>query len=224
MSRPAPTRRDSGYALLIVVFIAALMTIAAAIAAPSILTQGQREKEEEMIWRGGQYVRAVRAFYRKNGRFPQRVEDLTEKKVGNLRYLRQAYKDPMNREDGSWRFIYVGPAGQLIGSVNPRVGMPFGPFAGQVPVAQPGKTPGPSGFAQPAAGTSSGATGPVIGGNIIGVGSKVEKESLKIYDGKQTYKEWEFIWDPTKDAVGGFPGTPGVAPRPGQPPTPPPRP
>ncbi|HEV2342195.1 MAG TPA: hypothetical protein VGS15_10400, partial [Candidatus Acidoferrales bacterium] len=28
-----------------------------------------------------------------------------------------AYKDPMNRTDGSWRLIYVTPAGQLIGSV-----------------------------------------------------------------------------------------------------------
>ena len=33
--------------------------------------------------------------------------------------MRQAYKDPMNGEDGSWRLIYVGPAGQLIGSLKP---------------------------------------------------------------------------------------------------------
>jgi len=38
---------------------------------------------------------------------------------GSLRFMRQAYKDPMNKEDGSWRFIYVGPAGQLIGSLKP---------------------------------------------------------------------------------------------------------
>ncbi|MGH9677829.1 MAG: hypothetical protein ACRD36_12065, partial [Candidatus Acidiferrum sp.] len=31
--------------------------------------------------------------------------------------LREPYKNPMNKENGSWRFVYVTPAGQLIGSV-----------------------------------------------------------------------------------------------------------
>lgn len=221
-SRAAFSRRgaDAGYALLLVVFFAALMSIAAAAVAPSVLTQGLREREEEMIWRGEQYVRAIRVYYRKNGRFPQSVEDLTEKKVGTLRYLRQAYQDPMNREDGSWRFIYVGPGGQLIGSVTRTAGIQFGPQPGKAPGAQPpAKGPGPAPSPQPAPlGPSSGVTGPVLGGNIIGVGSKVEKPSLKVYNEKATYKEWEFIWDPTKDAaVIGVPGAPGGITRPPQP-------
>ena len=39
-------------------------------------------------------------------------------------------------------------------------------------------------------------SGEVIGGNIIGVASKVEKPSVKIYRGGKKYKEWEFIYDP----------------------------
>src|ERR1700738_2723992 len=93
------------------------MLRATIVAAPAVRTERKREKEEEMIWRGKQYVRAIKLFYRKNGRFPTSLDDLTKPKMGSLRFLRQAYKDPMNKEDGSWRLIYVGPAGPLIGSL-----------------------------------------------------------------------------------------------------------
>ena len=36
-----------------------------------------------------------------------------------------------------------------------------------------------------------------MGGNIIGVGSKMKQPSLRIYLGGETYQEWEFIWNPT---------------------------
>src|SRR3984893_11035697 len=116
--RRAPSRED-GYALMMVVFFTALMLVAAMVAAPRILLEGKREKEKEMIWRGHQYVRGVKLYYRKMGRFPTSIDDLTKPKTGSLRFMRQAYKDPMNGEDGSWRLIYVGPAGQLIGSLKP---------------------------------------------------------------------------------------------------------
>ena len=64
-----------------------------------------------MIWRGKQYVHAIKLYYRKNGRFPTTIDDLTKPKNGSLRYLRQEYKDPMNKEDGKWRLIYVGRRG-----------------------------------------------------------------------------------------------------------------
>ena len=230
-SRCAARRRERGYALLMVIFLGALMLIAVAAVAPNVLTQGKREREEEMIWRGNQYVRAIRAYYRKNGRFPTSIDDLAEKKQ-QIRFLRQRYPDPMNRADGKWRFIYIGPGGQLIGSLTRTSaiqlqGAPGAPGANPL---QPGKAPA-SGFGQPAAaapvtpppGQLPGESGPVIGGNIIGVASKVNKTSLKAYNGRTNYREWEFIWDPTKDAAGagrpGFPGAPAVPTnQPGQPP------
>ncbi len=36
----------------------------------------------------------------------------------------------------------------------------------------------------------------MIGGNIIGVASKVKKDSLMVYNKGTTYYEWEFIWNP----------------------------
>ncbi|MGH9795955.1 MAG: hypothetical protein ACRD5G_14395, partial [Candidatus Acidiferrales bacterium] len=58
--RPDRIRSERGSALLIVVFFAALMIVAASAAVPSVLTQGKREKEEDLIWRGEQYARAVK--------------------------------------------------------------------------------------------------------------------------------------------------------------------
>jgi len=46
--------------------------------------------------------------------------------------------------------------------------------------------------------------GDVIGGNIIGVGSKIKQSSLRVYDGGDTYEDWEFIWNPMQQV--GIPG------------------
>jgi hypothetical protein len=246
------------------VFLTAALLIAVAAAAPRVLTQGLRQKEEEMIWRGEQYARGVRLYYRKYGRFPQAMEDLTKENNG-VRFMRQAYKDPMNREDGSWRLIYVTPAGQLVGSVKRRSllqfptpgaptsaagaaltpGSPAGQPTAQRPLVVTGVSPAtgtppevaPSAPEQPTGGTAgsqlgtgiassseAGVEGKVFGGNIIGVGSKVKRRSLRVYDGGSTYLEWEFIWDATKEAVG-QPVAPAGQPGKGtQPPLTPPRP
>ena len=108
--------KQRGYALLMAIFLVATMILLATVVTPSVLTEGRREREQEAIWRGNQYVRAIQLYYRKNGRYPQTVDDLIKGNLG-VHFLRKAYTDPMNSEDGSWRFIYVSPTGQLIGSV-----------------------------------------------------------------------------------------------------------
>jgi hypothetical protein len=259
-------RGQEGYALVLVVFLLALVAIATLAAAPQIITNGRREKEEEMIWRGKQYVRGIRLYvryYQTHGgttRFPTSMEDLTKNKVG-IRFMRQAYKDPVNSVDGSWRLIYVGPNGQLIGSLKSR---PLGPdgqvsgssgssggfgslFSGGQAQGGNNSSFGNSSFGNSSFGNSSfgnssfgnsgnsnaanpqgQATGQgtqsgltpdtmstpqaiagddgtteVIGGNIIGVGSKVNKASIIWYDKAKNYRQFEFIWDPSKEPVNG---------------------
>jgi hypothetical protein len=75
----------------------------------------RRRIEQETIWRGNQYARAIRLYYHKTGHYPQTLDDL-EKGMPDLHFLRQAYKNPTNPGDGSWRFIYVNANGQIIGS------------------------------------------------------------------------------------------------------------
>src|SRR5258708_31192181 len=144
--------------------------------APNILTEGQREKEKEMIWRGKEYTRGVKLYYRKMGRFPTSLDDLTKPKLGSLRFMRQQYKDPMNKEDGAWRFIYVGPAGQLIGSLKPpqqnlalpqigtAIGTPARALNGPNAPGRPGGIGGPGGLLPSASSgtTASGGTGTAV--------------------------------------------------------------
>lgn len=278
MRNRVPTRRKArgqgGYALVLVVFMLTLVVIASVAVAPNVITNGRREKEEEMIWRGKQYVRGIRLFvryYQTHGgttRFPTSMEDLTKNKVG-IRFMRQAYKDPVNPVDGSWRMIYVGPNGQLIGSLKSRPLLPDGQNSGsggsssafgssfggaQSPqgnnssfgsssfgsssfgnssfgnsgnssfgsssfnnggnanAANPqGQTPGQGTqnglssdtFSTPQAITNDDGSTDVVGGNIIGVGSKVNKASIIWYDKAKNYRQFEFIWDPSKEPVNG---------------------
>jgi type II secretory pathway pseudopilin PulG len=224
-------RREAGYTLLMVVFLVAIMSVMAMAAAPNLLTQGRREKEAEMIWRGQQYQRAILLYYTKFGKYPTKIEDLT-KQTNGVRFLRQAYPDPMNKDDGSWRFIYMGPNGMLIGSLRPTnllqtalstqgaQGLSLLTGGGTQSLAPLGsastqqQTPGMSGTTgMPGMGqqsTTPTATtgnplesqpqplmGPVLGGNIVGVGSKIKKSSLKVYLGGDTYEQWEFIANTT---------------------------
>ncbi len=241
--RTAGKRGERGYALLVIIFLVTVLLISTTVVAPNILTEGRREKEKEMIWRGKQYTRGVKLYYRKMGRFPTSLDDLTKPKLGSLRFMRQAYKDPMNKEDGSWRFIYVGAAGQLIGSLKPRqnlqlppaggIGTPANALNGPSRPGQPGALGQLGAIGQPSStsGTNSppaignpvgtdqsdamsnpsaiplGDTPTIIGGNIIGVGSKVNKSSIIMYDRAKNYRLFEFIWDPSKDNFGvGQPG------------------
>jgi hypothetical protein len=117
-SRSAPGTREGGYAVLLAIFMVATMLLLAAAATPNIITQGRRLREQEAIWRGNQYVRAIRLYYQKNGMYPSSLEDLTKANAAGVHFLRKAYKEPMNGADGSWRLIYVTPSGQLVGSVH----------------------------------------------------------------------------------------------------------
>ena len=242
-------RTESGYTLLMVVFMVATVLILASAVAPNLLTQGRRERETEMAWRGEQYERAIGLYYRKLGRYPTKIEDLT-KQTNGVRFLRQAYTDPMNKDDGSWRFIYVGPNGQLIGSLKQTSllqsvllmpSLPGSAISGANGQAIPGTGTAAGSAGQfslgagvtPGSGTPSatgtngqqagGAFSPnplesqpqplsglVIGGNIIGVGSKIKEPSLRVYDGGGTYELWEFIWNPMQHVA--IPGQPSAAP------------
>src|ERR1700730_18571469 len=136
MSRPSRNRGDDGYAVLLAIFMVATMVLFAAAATPNILTQGRRLREQEAIWRGNQYVRAIRLYYQKNGKYPSSLEDLTKPNAAGVHFLRKAYKEPMNSSDGSWRLIYVTPTGQLVGSVHYHNLQEMGvasAFAGQLP-------------------------------------------------------------------------------------------
>jgi type II secretory pathway pseudopilin PulG len=97
--------RERGYILLTMMLAVALLMIAATAAITPIVFEIKREREEEMIHRGVQYTRAIRAYYKKFGRYPTRLEDLDN--TNNLRYLRKHYKDPLNKNQ-DFKLLHFG--------------------------------------------------------------------------------------------------------------------
>ena len=66
--------RQSGYMLLVIMFMLTIVMIALTEVAPSIAQQIRRDREEELVHRGTQYARAIKRFYKKTGRDPARIE------------------------------------------------------------------------------------------------------------------------------------------------------
>lgn len=115
--RNARHSRQSGYAYFMAFFMITVMIITSQAVLRNMVNEGRRQRENEMVWRGNQYVRAVRLYYKKTGHFPQSIDDL-QKGLPDLHFVRpECLKDPMNKADGSWRFIYTNAQGQIIGSV-----------------------------------------------------------------------------------------------------------
>jgi len=107
-------RKREGYILIVLMIAIFVMSIGFLVAIPVWKTQIQREKEEELIFRGKQYAEAIRIFQMKNpGRFPKSFDELIEEKC-----IRKLYKDPMV-ENGEWNIIlpHAGVSSKKEGSL-----------------------------------------------------------------------------------------------------------
>jgi type II secretory pathway pseudopilin PulG len=190
-----------------------VMAVMMAAALPVWSHFAQREKEEELIWRGEQYRRAIMLFQRRYANtFPPTIDILVEQK-----FLRKKYKDPITDDD-----VQIIPVGG--GVAGGRPGMPT-PGMGTGPANAPGGmgTAGGFGATQPGAGpgttpsSSFGqATQPAMG--IQGVTSKSKDTSIKLYNGMDRYNQWAFVYLAASTQAGaggagmarpGMGGTPG---------------
>ena len=95
---------EQGYILLTLLLMMAVMGIVAATLVTDIKFEIQRDREEEMIHRGVQYSRAIRAYYKKFGRYPATLENLEN--TNQMRFLRKRYKDPMTGKD--FKLLHFG--------------------------------------------------------------------------------------------------------------------
>jgi type II secretory pathway pseudopilin PulG len=134
---------------------------------PDIYTEGQRAREEELIFRGNEYARAIALFHARFNRYPMKIDDLV-KGMNGIRFLRHAYPDPMTRS-GKWRYIHANGAGVVVDS---RI------FKNLINMTPGGAMGGPgggmgSGFSQGMTGGFAGA-GPGFGtGTSGGIGGGV---------------------------------------------------
>ncbi len=172
-----------------------------------------------MIHRGVQYSRAVRKYFKAFGRYPSRVEELES--TNNQRFLRRHYKDPVTGKDFKLlRMTDVQmsfgpgpgvPAAQLNKSEqdvqddpnNAAANSGNGPAAGTTtaPVG-PGDT---SPASQPVSPGASGGSPQQLGANgspqvfggagIVGVASVSKNKTIREFNKKNRYNQWQFIDD-----------------------------
>jgi hypothetical protein len=271
LGRVGCSSREDGYVLLALLLIVSLLAIAFTYSIyydqKFALAQRRRDREEELIHRGVQYSRAIRAYYKKYGAYPTSLQNLDN--TNNLRYLRKHYKDPITGKD--FRLLHYGdpgvtlggsfgggviPGANTVGQMNGSTsgsgsssafgGSGFGnsgfggsqsgfgssgtsssggfsqsssfggnsnsAFGGssssQTSSSQQGTstTPGTdaSQSATPTSGTTSSDAGSsgqqvVSGGPIVGVASTSKETSIREFNHKRKYNEWQFVYDPTSD-------------------------
>jgi type II secretory pathway pseudopilin PulG len=191
------------------VMVIAVMSIAMGVAVQTASFQMQREKEAELIFRGQQYIEAIRLYKTKYGRYPMQLKEIYEAKP---RVIRKKWKDPITDSD-DWGIVFLGQEGgaagqqgrrgqQLIapGGVQRDPGSGNRPVETQTPFGETGT--GAGGSENPEIDPQTGLPRSSFGdtaanrkmGPIIGVHSKSTDEAIKIYEGHTTYSEWKFVY------------------------------
>jgi type II secretory pathway pseudopilin PulG len=171
----------------------AVMSVLMTVALPVWRNQAQREKEAELIFRGEQYARAVALYRVKNGNnFPPSVDVLVQGK-----FLRKKYLDPVTQKDFDIIVAGAQPTNPQTGPAGPgRGGTPTGPGRGTV-------TPPPSP-------TTPSATQQLTAAGIMGVHSKSQETSIKIYKGQNRYDLWTFVFTAVNRPGGNTPSGEGA--------------
>lgn len=183
---------EGGYVLLVVMAMATLLLVSLTVALRSVYQEAQREREAELIFRGNQYARAIATFHRQFQRFPTSVKELLQ--TNRLRFLRQAYPDPMDPK-GKWRFIHANAAGVLLDSKIRGLPTPGAPNALGTSSGTSQTPPGSEASPPQPQSTSAffGSGSEIVGAFIVGVAATSHRESIRVWNNRTHYDEWEFL-------------------------------
>ena len=147
-----------------------------------------REKEEELIFRGNQYARAIGLFQRKFANTPPPTIDV----LVEQRFLRKKYKDPITNDD--FQPIYANQAA-----------MPGGP--GDRTGALPAGTGAKCNVKRPRAGRQrcnlvSAAPAPPAPAASSASPRRARTRRSRFYNGRDNYNEWAFVYVQTAQRPG----------------------
>src|SRR5262245_43131929 len=199
-----------------------IMIIGTTVAMKVWSTVIQRDREDELIFRGKQYAMALYLFRKGKGTLPTDLKQLDDKGEGGKYYLRRQYKDPITGKD--FGVIMMGPNNTPIPDEpiddpnldSDRDGNADTPGA-QPGMAQPGMAqPNPSLFDR---GSAFGTPAAGAGLPITGVHSK--SKAFAIGPAKwrdlEKYNQWMFLVTDIRGQGPGAPGRPGAPGAPGAP-------
>jgi hypothetical protein len=114
---------QSGLAYLAILFLVAALSISMAVVTQNEDTLLKREKEQDWLFMGKQYQRAIASYYNQSPdgikTLPNKIEDLLLDKrlIISVRHLRKAYYNPIDPQE-SWVLIR-NQENQIIGVYSP---------------------------------------------------------------------------------------------------------
>jgi type II secretory pathway pseudopilin PulG len=210
---------DGGFIMVALLVAMAISAIWLATMLPAWRQQAIRQREQDLIFRGQQYARAIALYYLADGCTLPRDADM----LVSRHFLRKKWKDPIADDD----FVPL-VAGSIQGATGTQT-------QGQQQIAGGGR---PAGTGAP------GGAAQLVG--LYGVSSKSTDTSITVYQNQQQYSLWSFRYTDALQLMGrpggcnaqgqpnqpnngngrtppGGPGTtpgqppPGQGPRPGQP-------
>lgn len=122
-------RGERGFTYLGLLFALALLGLALGAAGTVWSVVKQRDREQQLLWTGGEIRRAIGHYYQGGPgglrSYPRSLQDLTDDHRGSVvvRHLRRAYLDPMTPE-GDWELIR-GSDGGITGVASKAQGQPM---------------------------------------------------------------------------------------------------
>ena len=206
MKNESPQRHgERGYTLVALLAVMSLLALFAMAAASNVQQQGQREREKEAIFRGGQVADAIRSYYRYKGSqgvnslptsMDQLLEGIQVRGTKKLQILRvSASRDPLSKA-GEWKLI--GPTSQDLGGfvasltvytggVPPTPKRDFAALATLIPHVVDVLNTQSTNTASGGDDTSASADGP-----FLGVTSRSQRNSVITYYGIDRHDGWIF--------------------------------
>ena len=194
MPRLSPHRRlpdGRGYAMAGLLVMLGVMGILSSMLLPVWNQAAKREREAELVFRGEQYARAVELYQRRYvGANPPDFATMVEQ-----RFLRKMYADPMT-ENGEFQVVYFSQMADVLG----------GPATADRPGESTSDATGGARVVEPI------RFGDGQDGGVVGVVSRSDKESLRLYNDRDKYNEWAFVYATSATGAGAVAGAGGTQP------------
>jgi len=195
-TEPTARQAERGYTMLALILSILVSSILLTAAAPNVIFEAKRQREEELISRGEQVAEAIERFRRQTNRLPMDLDELVKGVTIGIKqqhFLRKsAASDPMVK-DGKWRLVRPGDPliAEFAQAWAASTGLPIPPqlaaYAGQpgISINLPGNQPG---------GRLGEGSGPDGIGPFVGVVSRSKERSIRKRFGLESYDKWLFIY------------------------------
>lgn len=160
-------QNPKGFIFISVLILVVIMSILMAMIAKSWTYQVKRSNEEQLIYIGEHYARAIRNFHLQHKRYPFKLKELIETQP---RYLRKLYIDPITKSE-DWGVIRLSD--MLSGKLKKNDDL-NGNETSQIK---------PTTF----------SSQQLASGQIVGIYSKSKETPFRNYQKGDSYDDWKFI-------------------------------